>query len=269
LGGLLIVAALTSCQGSGTPHPAATPKGAVPADLGAFFGNSLVPRQPGSFGLDRISYLPSGDERFPWLARVSYPAGSASPSVARKGAPEGGAQEYLPLRGGPVDALYLRYYLRFPEGFTFVKGGKLPGLYGGDHTSGGHTPDGTDGLSTRFMWRTAGDGEVYAYLPASPAGRGTSLGRGHWKFTPGGWSSLEQRVQLNDPGRADGSVRVWLNDQEVFSATGLTFRTSRALKIEGVFFSTFFGGRDPSWATPRDQHVDFADFAVSDHRIGL
>lgn len=266
LGVLLIVATLTSCQQGSDTRPVAIPKGPVPADLGAFVGNSLVSRQSGSFGLDRISYRPSGDERFPWMARVVYPAQSASPSVARKGAPEGGAQEYLPLRGGPVEALHLRYYLRFPQDFMFVKGGKLPGLYGGDHTSGGHTPDGTDGLSTRFMWRKEGDGEVYAYLSDSP---GTSLGRGRWKFTPGSWSSLEQRVQLNNPGKSDGSITVWLNDEEVFSATGLTFRISQALKIEGVFFSTFFGGGDPSWATPRDQHVDFADFAVSDHRIGL
>jgi hypothetical protein len=35
-----------------------------------------------------------------------------------------------------------------------------------------------------------------------------------------------------------------------------------------VFFSTFFGGSDPSWATPRTQHTDFAAFAVSDRYIG-
>lgn len=28
------------------------------------------------------------------------------------------------------DSLYLRYYVKFEEGFDFVKGGKLPGLMG-------------------------------------------------------------------------------------------------------------------------------------------
>ncbi|WP_181449171.1 polysaccharide lyase [Nonomuraea aridisoli] len=43
--------------------------------------------------------------------------------------------------------------------------------------NGGRIPDGTNGLSTRFMWRANGAGEVYAYLPTSRE-HGTSLGRG-------------------------------------------------------------------------------------------
>jgi hypothetical protein len=51
----------------------------------------------------------------------------------------------------------LSYYVRFSENFDFVKGGKLPGLFGGVGNSGGEIPDGTDGFSTRFMWRRNGD----------------------------------------------------------------------------------------------------------------
>jgi hypothetical protein len=41
------------------------------------------------------------------------------------------------------------------------------------------------------------------------------------------------------------------------------FRTVGSLRIDGLFFSTFFGGGDSSWASPVDQHADFAGFAVS------
>jgi len=51
-------------------------------------------------------------------------------------------------------------------------------------------------------------------------------------------------------------------------AAGLTFRTVPTLRIEGLFFSTFFGGGDASWATPRDQYADFAGFELATHRIG-
>lgn len=256
--------AITGCAGHGgrTPQPA----GAAP-DLSHFFGTNLVMQRSRSFGLDRIAIRPSGDARFPWMARVSYPAGSASPTVARAGAPEGGAQSYLKLRSGPADVLYLRYYVRFPAGFDFVKGGKLPGLFGGTVTSGQHIPDGADGLSTRYMWRHGGDGEVYAYLPTSVK-HGTSLGRGAWTFTPGGWVCLEQGVRLNTPGHRDGEITVWIDGRQAYRSTGLTFRTSPALKIDGLFFSTFFGGDDKSWISPRDQTADFAAFAVADHRIG-
>ena len=63
-------------------------------------------------------------------------------------------------------------------------------------------------------------------------------------------------------------VRVWLDDQPVLRQEHLTFRTVAALQIEGVFFSTFFGGNDASWASPVDTHADFADFAVGERRIG-
>jgi cellulase/cellobiase CelA1 len=43
----------------------------------------------------------------------------------------------------------------------------------------------------------------------------------------------------------------------------LTFRTTDELQIEGLFFSTFFGGGDSSWATPKDVYIDFAEFEVS------
>jgi hypothetical protein len=35
-----------------------------------------------------------------------------------------------------------------------------------------------------------------------------------------------------------------------------------AFGFTGIFFSTFFGGHDPSWATPTDQYIWFKDFAL-------
>jgi hypothetical protein len=48
----------------------------------------------------------------------------------------------------------------------------------------------------------------------------------------------------------------------VFQQTGIVYRTTRNLKIDGLFFSTFFGGRDSSWASPSDQYAEFAEFSV-------
>jgi hypothetical protein len=255
--------------GVGTPPP--TPgvsAGTFAAGLQEFFGDGLVAAERGSFGLDRARVLPSDDQRFRHLLRVSYPAGSASERAARTdGTSHGGAQLYLVRRGGATDALNLRYYVRFPPGFDFVKGGKLPGLFGGSVTNDREIPDGTNGFSTRYMWRRAGAGEVYAYLPTSVE-QGTSLGRGFWTWTPGRWICVEQRVRLNTPGRPDGTVTVWVDGERVYEATGLVFRTTADLKIDGLYFSTFFGGGDRSWATPRDQHADFAAFAVSGDYIG-
>ncbi|WP_320781219.1 polysaccharide lyase [Streptomyces sp. CRN 30] len=280
----LAAAVLTSCsddgegEGEGDGSPSPDPDGPRPSgtrelrwdspEVARFFGARLTAREEGSFGMDRVRLLDAEDPLPGPVLRVSYPARSASPTVARRwNRPEGGAQLYLPLRSGPTDTLHLRYYVRFPKGFDFVKGGKLPGLYGGDVTGGRHIPDGENGLSTRYMWRSGGRGEVYAYLPTSQE-HGTSLGRGNWRWPTDRWTCVEQAVALNTPGEPDGSVEVLLDGEQVLLDENLEFRTVDELKIEGVFFSTFFGGSDPTWATPRTGHADFAAFAVSGEPIG-
>jgi hypothetical protein len=192
----------------------------------------------------------------------------------------GGANFYarLPI---PCDSLHLRYDVRFADDFAFVKGGKLPGLFGGKVTGRLQSPDGTNGFSTRYMWRAEGAGELYAYLPrlrTNSAGQvyvdlprsptpGRSIGQGSWTFSPKQWYRLEQRVVLNTPGRLDGRIQVWVYREDGkllshFNEEKLLFRTVQHLKIEGIFFSTFFGGHDPTWATPRTTYADFARFAL-------
>lgn len=222
-------------------------------------------RNRGDWGWENLEVIDDETGKFNQIIRVRYPAGSASPRVSRReDRPLGGSQFYADLGIEPRDRLRLSYYIRFSENFDFVKGGKLPGLFGGRGNSGGKIPDGTDGFSTRYMWRRDGEGEVYAYLPTSEE-YGTSIGRGSWKFQPGRWYYLEQVVTLNDRNENNGRVRVYVDGTEKIDLQNLTFRTTETLKIEGLFFSTFFGGGNASWATPRDVYIDFANFSVSEN----
>ncbi len=198
----------------------------------------------------------------PPVLAVRYPEGSINPSSV---APRGGAG-FVSRAGldAGVDAACLRYRVRFAEGFAFAQGGKLPGLYGGDGPVGGAAA--AAGFSARLMWRAAGRGELYAYLPeaGARAGRryGQSLGRGAWRFPAGRWVRIEQEIVLNDPGAANGIARVWIDGQLRLERRDLVFRHGRDVRIDGLMFSTFFGGSDPSWASPRDQEARFADFAI-------
>ncbi len=201
--------------------------------------------------------------------RVQYPKGSWSPAnTKRAGVPVGGLGFFANCGIAPREQLHLRYYLRFAANFDFVKGGKLPGLYGGTGNSGGVQPDGSDGFSARLMWRSNGDGEVYAYLPTNDSLWGISLGRGSWRFKAGTWTLVEQQVVLNVPGQANGSIKLWIDEKLVIDQAGLRFRDVPQLKIDGIMFSTFFGGNDASWATPITTHIDFARFALSGKYIG-
>ncbi|MDO8107202.1 hypothetical protein Q6348_08335 [Isoptericola sp. b441] len=242
----------------------ASPAPAAPT-LADFFGPQVRLRDKGAFGGGQVLEKTPG--RSMDVLRVDYPRNSVSPSATRSyGAPLGGMQVYLPLADGPVDEAYLRYWVRFQPGFEFARGGKLPGLYGGTKVSGGKKPDGTDGLSTRLMWRSGGRGEVYLYARDRA---GDSLGRGDWTFRPGRWTCVQQHVRLNHPGDENGLVSVRIDGHEVFSDGSIEYRTTEDLHVDGIFFSTFFGGHEPKWASPQDQHTDFAGFELStDHRVG-
>ncbi|HEY9669652.1 MAG TPA: hypothetical protein V6C91_22755, partial [Coleofasciculaceae cyanobacterium] len=220
-------------------------------------------RKTGEWGLKNTEVMADYSDRFSKVLRVRYSAGSASPTVSRnQQAPLGGVQFFADLGMRSQDSLRLSYYVRFSKDFDFVKGGKLPGFFGGTDTDGRQIPDGTNGFSTRYMWRKNGDGEVYAYLPTSTK-HGTSMGRGNWRFKRATWHHLEQEVVLNQPGQKNGRIRVWFDGKKVLDEDRLVFRTTNDLKIEGILFSTFFGGGDVSWATPKDVYADFADFSVS------
>lgn len=193
--------------------------------------------------------------------RVHYPQGTSSPGDTE----EGGAGFYVEEPAlSASDRGCLQYRVRFEPGFDFVKGGKLPGLYGGEGPSGGEPADGENGFSMRFMWREEGKGELYEYVAnlGQKDDYGTSVGRGLWHFPTGQWVTIEQEVILNTPGQENGVARVWIDGEPVLEQQGIVYRTSEALTIDGLMFSSFFGGHGEEWRTPRDQSIDFAGFRL-------
>jgi hypothetical protein len=209
---------------------------------------------------ENIELVDGGGGGRPGL-RLLYPAGSYVPSASA--APRGGAGFVAPLLrrdGHGVDVACLRYQLRVPPGFRFAKGGKLPGLYGGEAPSGGKAVDGIAGFSMRLMWRADGDLEAYAYI--ADAAPGSSIGRGFARLQPGRWTTLELELRLNQPQLSDGRLALWVDGELKLQRDGLAYRRSAALAIDGLMFSSFFGGDDASWASPLDQALEFRDFQL-------
>jgi len=190
--------------------------------------------------------------------RVRYPRGAVGPRA-------GGAQWCLRLPSAH-DELFASYRLRFAPGFGFVRGGKLPGLAGGAANTGGSRPNGRDGFSARMMWREDGKVVQYVYHPDQAGIWGDDLA---WDvgaprhFQPGQWHHVQHHVSLNQPGHHDGRVRGWFDGELALDASGLRFRDDPALRLDQFYFSTFFGGNDPSWAPERDETIEFADFTIA------
>lgn len=189
------------------------------------------------------------------VLEVTYPKGSIDPAATA--APVGGAGFVYPSPAALFSGC-LAYEVGFEANFDFAKGGKLPGLYGGDAPSGG--ADTNRGFSTRYMWRTGGAGEVYAYVPDKTGEYGESISPGAWFSVPGQWQRLEQEVVVNHLGSHDGILRVWVDDGLVVNRTDMVYRVNDSVLVAGLMFSTFFGGHDASWASPKTQVASFRNF---------
>jgi hypothetical protein len=189
---------------------------------------------------------------------ATYLKGSSAPSA---GAPYGGAQLCVPFANGSATDVTLTYDVRFPVGFEWVKGGKLPGVYGGKEpfSGGSHNPN---GWSMRLMWRENGAAEVYGYISTS-TGYGEDWTGGGLAFTADGkWHHLAEHVHLNSPGQSDGNVTLSYDGTQYINKTGLAITTTNT-PVTGLFFSSFYGGHDPTWSPSADMHIDFANFKRS------
>lgn len=208
----------------------------------------------------RASVVEGNEAREGRSLRVLYPAGGVSSQPS-------GAQWKMGV--GRHDELYCAYAVRFAPGFDFVKGGKLPGLAGGAANTGGNKPTGKDGWSARMMWRAGGEVVQYVYHVDQPTIYGEDfqwdLG-GQRYFRPGAWHRVEHRIVINTPGQRDGVVQGWFDGVQALDRRNVRFRDVDAFAIDAFYFSTFFGGSDPTWAAVKDEFVYFDQFTVATGR---
>ncbi|KAH8107931.1 hypothetical protein BXZ70DRAFT_22766 [Cristinia sonorae] len=210
------------------------------------------------------------------VLRVTYPEGAF-------GSADSGAQFYSlwnTTDGSQFHSMLVTYEVALDANFTFVKGGKLPGLRGGpqpDGCSGGNAANGTNCFSSRLMWRTGGAGEVYGYFPNDDSkaicsqssvicnsdGFGTSLSRGNFHFQAAHWHRVTMLVRLNDPLKsANGQITIYFNGALAANYEDIQYRSSDVINIGGLYFSTFFGGDDSSWAPSGTTHAYFRNFEL-------
>ena len=161
------------------------------------------------------------------------------------------------------DEIWMQYDVKFHKDFDFVKGGKMPGLYGGTVHSGCNLPDGTNGFSTRYMWGP--DGFFYLYLYAvENESKGYSCGqdngKGNLQLQKDKWMTMKQFIKLNDPGQSNGVAAVYVDGVLAIERTDIMYRTTDTLKIEGILFSTFFGGSALDWRSTKDEKASFRNF---------
>jgi len=183
--------------------------------------------------------------------------------------------------GSKFQSMLLSYEVAFDAGFDWVKGGKLPGLRGSTKSnlggcSSGKDKDsnGPDCFSVRLMWHKNGAGEIYASLPTTnnlctqggvncSSDSSISIQRGSFGFTSGQWNRITLLIRLNDPPTAaNGNIQLFYNDLTAIDQQGLQIRTDSQIFLNGLYFSTFFGGSDNTWATPNTTHTYYRNIVM-------
>ena len=62
---------------------------------------------------------------------------------------------------------------------------------------------------------------------------------------------MTTEVTLNDTSKKNGRIRSWLDGALALDVSNLEFRSVKDLKIDALYFSTFFGGDEPDWAATK------------------
>lgn len=200
----------------------------------------------------RISVIESDGSK--WL-RVNFATGKIGPE-------EGGAGWRMPF--AKHEAAELSYTLRLSKDFDFVKGGKLPGLCGGpENVSGGRPANGKNGFSARLMWRKDGRGEAYVYHKNQKGDYGDSFAfPADFRFPTDTPVKVRIAVTMNSLGKRDGMLRVWIDDKLFVERSDMEWRSVETFGVDGLYFETFHGGGDSSWAPTRPCWVEFTEMRV-------
>lgn len=152
----------------------------------------------------------------------------------------------------------LEYKVRFDGNFPFTRGGKLPGLAGGNAPTGCVNVD-ANGFSARQMWRTGAQLVGYIYDQTQSGGCGNNITTSV-NFKSEQWYSLKQRVRLNTGNTGNGVLQLWVDDRLVIDRMNMRYMnvTGNNL-INSVLFHSFFGGSTQDWAPSRECSISFAE----------
>jgi len=115
------------------------------------------------------------------------------------------------------------------------------------------------------MWRPTGSAQGYFYGQDRTGRCGDGIRSDVNTFKPGQWQTIALRVKLNDS-RDNYNGEVTLSvDGRVVSRNDLIRLRSQindASEISRFFFSTFYGGGDPSWAPSRTTTIRYDNFRI-------
>jgi hypothetical protein len=92
-----------------------------------------------------------------------------------------------------------------------------------------------------------------------------------YEFKRKTWYAIEERVKLNEAGKKDGVLQVWINNTLVPDRANVLYCTvnNADTRIGRLAFESFLGGSTSDWAAPQDESMDIAALVIATHHIGV
>lgn len=159
-------------------------------------------------------------------------------------------------------AACLSYRLFLPENMQFSGGGTLPGLtLGARFDPHGEAIVG-DGAAGRLSWNK--DGLMYISLQyATREGWKNPLAfsaKKHWPL--GRWVDVEQEMILNDVGKKNGVVRLWVDQTLMGETERAGLRGDDEIFLTGMVGDVHFGNVTSQAEARQDTEIKFSNFVL-------
>lgn len=156
----------------------------------------------------------------------------------------------------------LSYRVFLPEGFDYSAGGTLPGLLIGSAFAPRAEPVIGQGVAARLGWNREGRALVNTQFATDEGWKNPAALTTKTRIPVGRWVSVEQEVVLNDPGKKNGAVRLWVDGELVGENKKLGLRGDDTLTFAGVIADTHFGSISNDAKAVKDEEIHLSPFTV-------
>ena len=180
--------------------------------------------------------------------RSPAPANSDARDAGRDTGRSGMGFVWQPKLADRATAGCLSYSVWVPPEFDYGTGGVLPGVFGDELQTEPTADAGSKKLkrfSTRLHWRNDGSFELVA--TTQDWDRGAIMPMDNLKLPHGRWIRIEQELALNDPGQANGTLRVWIDGAIGIDRSDVVFRGDLTQTLSGIAADIHFVDASRSW----------------------
>lgn len=159
-------------------------------------------------------------------------------------------------------AACLSYRVFLPSNFPFSRGGTLPGLMIGADFSPRGEPIVGDGAAVRPGWSTDGRIAVNVQYATRDGWKNPAAINAKTPWPSGRWFNVEQEVILNEAGKKNGIIRLWLDGELAGENTTVALRGDDALAMAGVIADVHYGGVLNNATAPEDTEIRVSSIVV-------